>query len=307
MIPLLILFSCQSQPIPEETTSARTSEKNTEQKPTKNIFETRSKEAQPEEPVESPERKQIPPPKESLPTPSIEGLAKKEKEKKITAEEIDAFFNKRKKTVENQDSIDDNQPTVEVEIEPFFNAHYNDANSQLYVRVFKDTQTLGASMSHDHVILARGWEGQVIWKEGEPHNCIFEFQIPVHFLDVDPDNLRKSINLPGTISKGDKKTIRTNMLSESQLWAKKHSYINFSAQSCAILDEGVRVKGNMKIRGKKIKIKTLLQFDTTSGLTIDGSFHLNQTSFGLTPYSGFMGAVKNKDRITISLHFSQDL
>jgi hypothetical protein len=63
----------------------------------------------------------------------------------------------------------------------------------------------------------------------------------------------------------------------------------------------------MKIRGKKIKIKTLLQFDTTSGLTIDGSFHLNQTSFGLTPYSGFMGAVKNKDRITISLHFSQDL
>ena len=151
---------------------------------------------------------------EVIPSPKIEGMSTKKRTDKIYAEDFDEYFNKeekvRPKTVDNSD-------VVEVKVEENFNAHFNDSNSDILIQVFKDSSAITASMSHDHVIRARGWEGQVIWKPNEPHNCIFEFQLPVHFFDVDPDSFRKKLNLPGIISKNDKKSIYENMMSKHRL------------------------------------------------------------------------------------------
>ena len=237
-----------------------------------------------------------------IPSPNIDGMSKKEKPDKIYAEDIDEYINKS--APPSEPSIKDDE-VVEVSIEANYNAHFNDSNSDILIQVYKDSSTIAASMSHDHVLRARGWEGQVIWKPNEPHNCIFEFQVPVHFLEVDPDSLRKKVNLPGVISKKDKKEIYKNMISQTQLWAEKHSHINFSAQTCVRTDKGVQINGDLTIRGISKKITTTVQISAEDKLSISGSFHLNQTSFGITPYSAFMGTVKNKNRIKISLDLNQ--
>ena len=247
------------------------------------------------------QKKSNTPKNEVIPSPNIEGMSKKEKDDKIYAEDIDKYFNKEEKKTKEQATNE----VVEVSIEANYNAHFDDSNSNILVQVYKDSSSIAASMSHDHVIRARGWEGQVIWKPNEPHNCIFEFQIPVHFLEVDSTSLRKKVNLPGVISKKDKKEIYKNMLSKNQLWAEKYSHINFSAQNCSITEKGVELKGNITIRGITKKITTIVQIKAEDQLSISGSFYLNQTSFGITPYSAFMGAVKNKNRIKISLDFNQ--
>ena len=239
---------------------------------------------------------------EIIPSPDIEGMSKKKKENKIYAEDIDKLVNKEEKKSPQTAASEE---VVEVEVEAQYNVHFNDSKSNIIVQVYKDSSAIAASMSHDHVIRARGWEGQVIWKPNEPHNCIFEFQIPVHFFEVDPDKWRKKMNLPGTISKKDKKEIHKNMMSKTQLWAEKYSHINFSAQNCVTKDKGIQLNGEMTIRGVTKEITTIIQITEDEKLSINGSFYLNQTSFGITPYSAFMGAVKNKNKIKISLDLKQ--
>ena len=315
MIPLFFFLACsepensEKQPVPptKNPLRAEPSEEGGISEPTKQPVSEETAPSPPEaeqrqEPNKEANIVQAPPEKKAvLPSPDIDGMVKKEKEDKIHAEDIDAYINKTEKAKQQAEE----EKVVEVKVESVFNEHLNDTNSQIYVQVYKDPSSIAASMSHDHAIRARGFEGQVIWKSTEPQNCMLEFQVPVHFLDVDPDALRKSLNLPGVLSRKDRKEIRKNMLSKDQLWAEKYSYINFSANNCVLQDDGVRIDGKITIRGVTKKISTVLKIDSETKLHISGSFHLNQTSFGITPYSAFMGAVKNKNRIKISLDLNQ--
>lgn len=155
-------------------------------------------------------------------------------------------------------------------------------------------------MAHDHVIEARGWEGQVIWNMAEPRNCLFAFRIPVQYFEVDPDALRKRLSLPGTLSSSDKKTIKKNILHKDQLWSTEYPYINFHASSCEIEGDVVLPQGTLDLRGKERKKspKVRLSFDDTQK-SIESTFSITHTEFGFKPYSGLLGAVKNKNKIDV--------
>ena len=311
MVPILFFFSCASDPSLEDIegapqTTVPISDLISKKNETEEKISSENESSQTSVPTEAGEIDVPPLPKiESIPSAQIEGMATKSKPKRITAEEIEAYFEENKNRFEKNDEKENKVKNIVVQVEKIHNARYNDINSSIFVRVYKDPKSLGSFFGHDHVILAHGWEGQVIWKESEPHNCHFEFQVPVHFLEADPDTLRAKVGFEDRLSSKEKKQFQENMFSESQLWAQKHPHINFSATSCSVQDDNVRITGKIKIRGKTVPIETTMKITTEKGLSIQGSFHLNQTSFGITPYSGLMGSIKLLNRFTIDIQLSE--
>jgi len=314
---IFLILGCTTDPIPPDgqpdisTTEVETVAKPIEapEKETKviqdltgtvpEVTETETKPTTTVTPVKVPTKDPI------IPTPNIDAAAKKDtKEKQITAEELGSHMNKTaeevvEEVVEEKDTAEKNILTVKETIAQ--NAYFNEENGELYVRVFKDTNTLASGMAHDHVILAKRWEGQIQWNENEPHNCLLEFQIPVHFLDVDSDRMRRKVKLPGKISSGDRKTIKDHMLAKDQLWAKKHAYITLSANECIISDTGIKIDSTLQIRGKKRTIEPIISINTEAGFKVKGAFRIKLSNFGIKPYSGFFGAVKNKDIVSIHI------
>ena len=246
------------------------------------------------------------PVKTEIPIPNIDSI-KPQKERQITAEELDSHMNKQveeEKEKPEEKAVEEtpNEEVLTVKEESAINAYFNEENGQIFVRVFKDTGTLASGMAHDHVILAQKWEGQIQWKESEPHNCMIEFQVPVHFLQVDSKRMRKQVKLPGTVSKGDQKTIKENMLAKNQLYSQKYPYITLSANECTIIESGVRIDANLKVRGKEVTVLPIVKIDTSNGIKVQGKFNIKVSSFGIQPYSGFFGAVKNKDIVSIHIN-----
>ena len=90
------------------------------------------------------------------------------------------------------------------------------------------------------------------------------------------------------------------MLAKEQLWSKKHPYINFHANSCEVEGDTIIPDGTLDIRGVELPMAPKLTFSLDEKLSIQGEFSIKHTSFGFKPYSGLMGAVKNKNTIDIS-------
>ena len=233
---------------------------------------------------------------EDIPTPNIDGLASNEQEP-IRAEEIQAHLNKSvEEEAVTEAPLIPKEETPPAEIKSL---KFNETNGEIILRVYKDDSTLGAGFAHNHIILARSWEGQLIWNPDEPHNCLFSFRVPTRYLEVDPDQLRQRYKMEGTISKKDRKTIKKHMLDKSQLWSSKFPYVTFHASLCEQTDDALIAKGTLEIRGKTRKFAPKLTLKTKDTFSIDTRFSIRQTDYGFEPYSGLMGAVKNKDNVDI--------
>ena len=52
----------------------------------------------------------------------------------------------------------------------------------LYINVYKDTETLGAALAHDHAIQAVGWSGKATWDPDDVSACNISVTVPVSFV-----------------------------------------------------------------------------------------------------------------------------
>ena len=148
-------------------------------------------------------------------------------------------------------------------------------------------------MSHNHVVQARRWSGTVKWNNDDLTVCDLQIQLPVQNLDVDPPSLQKRLKMNGEISKGQRKDIKKNMLAKGQLNAAKHSTITFQSETCEEKQGKIYVNGILQIRGKKSTVRSQISVQSSS-MQLSGSFTIKSTDFGFPPYSGLMGAVKNR-------------
>ena len=64
--------------------------------------------------------------------------------------------------------------------------------SELTVQVFKDTSSLAARLSHDHVIQASQMTGVITWSDNAS-DCVVDVRVPILGLRVDPPQDRKSV------------------------------------------------------------------------------------------------------------------
>lgn len=197
-------------------------------------------------------------------------------------------------------------PAPEPEPEPAVASTYtvNASNSKLYVQVFKDPSTVGAGMSHDHVMVARSWSGTVTWHPTDASQCAIDISLPVSKLNVDPPSMRRAVGYEGELSDSQRESVKKNMLASSQLNGSAHPNITFKSTSCSGTSGSVQVTGDLTIRGRSKRVTTTLKVSLDGGFSANGTFKAKHTDFGFEPYSAMMGALKNQNQMTFTVRLS---
>ncbi len=174
--------------------------------------------------------------------------------------------------------------------------------SLVYVRISRDESTLLAAMSHDHVVRADTLRGSFAYDPSDLGACRAEVVAPVSALIVDEPSLRRRAGLEGGPSEDDRKEIREHMLAEDQLYAERHREVRFRAEACVPGDRPgtVVAAGVVSLRGVERSVEVQLAVATEGdSLRATGKLPLRHTDFGFEPYSAALGAVKNKDEMTL--------
>ncbi len=181
------------------------------------------------------------------------------------------------------------------------------AKSSIYVQVYKDPNTIGQGLSHDHVVAATGWSGSVVWDRARTEGCAVQVSVPVLGLVNDALALRKRVGYDTTLTDDQRAEVKEHMLAPGQLDAANFPKITFIAKTCsgtlgADGDGAVTVTGMFTLHGvaKAISPKLTVHADDQS-FTARGSFMVNTTDFGFAPYTALLGALKNNNAMKFTV------
>lgn len=181
-----------------------------------------------------------------------------------------------------------------------YGADYSVSNSDtlLYIKVYKDTSTVAAGISHDHAVRASSVSGSVSWDAADPSACSINLTVPVSSLTPDESWLRKAAGLEGELDDGMREDVKKNILSAEQLNASAHSEITFQSTACTASS----IAGNLTIRGKSQPVTMdATVIDHEGGVKITGSIGITATQFGFEPYSALFGQLKNRDDMDLKI------
>ncbi len=174
--------------------------------------------------------------------------------------------------------------------------------SALYVQVLKDPRTIGSSVSHDHVVAATGWSGEVTWDPADPSACAVRIVVPVSGLRPDEDALRRRVGYDRKLGDRQRAQIGEDMRGERQLDAARFPTITFVARRCEAADAGVRVTGDLTIHGTTRPVSAVFEVAADrEGFSAAGTFTARATDFGFEPYSALLGALRNRDEMTFTV------
>ena len=175
----------------------------------------------------------------------------------------------------------------------------NAAESNVDVLVFRGG-TL-ARLGHNHVMTSRAVQGRV-WIHPELPRSGFEMSFPVNELVVDdPDARRRAgSDFPPEIPQADKDGTRRNMLRAEVLDGENFATIRL---------QSVKVTGTLPapIITTRITIKDASRdIDVPAAVAVEGNrvtaqgeFDIEQTAFGIKPFSIGMGALEVQNRLHI--------
>ncbi len=174
--------------------------------------------------------------------------------------------------------------------------------SLIYVQVFKDPDTLGAGLSHDHVVKATGWRGSVTWDADDLSACKVSFNVPVSGLVIDEASMRKQVGYDSMLSDSQRGDVREEMVSSKQLDGSSFSEISFESTGCTASGSSVSVAGTMKMRGKQAKVVAQMQITADgTAFSANGTMNTQGTQFGMNPFSAMFGQLKNLDVLKFTI------
>jgi polyisoprenoid-binding protein YceI len=171
--------------------------------------------------------------------------------------------------------------------------------SEIVVLVFKTG--LASALAHDHVVRATHVAGSISGDPGNPATAVVRVTVDAATLAADEPDMRKKHGLAGVLGDADRREIQATMVGEAQLQVTAYPDISF--RSVAVeprAPTGFLVTGDFTLRGTtrriRVPLTTQLSRDT---LRATGAFDFNQSDFGITPVSLFLGAVRNQDRVRV--------
>jgi polyisoprenoid-binding protein YceI len=179
---------------------------------------------------------------------------------------------------------------------------FDGAKTDLVIRTYKDG--VAARFAHDHAIKAKDVAGELVFDPAQPAQSKISVTVQVASLIVDETSVRQRYGLPGAVSADDIETIRSNMLAEDQLWAEKFKTISFTSTSFQPAgDKQWKVSGKFTLRGvtKPVSLTVVMEPLAGGAWQATGKLRLKQSDFGYEPYSGMLGAVKNKDELDLHI------
>jgi polyisoprenoid-binding protein YceI len=171
--------------------------------------------------------------------------------------------------------------------------------SHLAVRTHRDG--IGSGLAHDHVVEATDVTGQVEYDPGRPEASSITVEARSASLSVDDPAARRRLGVEGDLSESQRADVAKAMRGPDQLDVARHPTIRFTSTRAVPEGDGrLRVTGALTLRG----VTREVNFPATvavEGGALRGRATLTflQSSFGYRPYSALLGAIRNKDEVSL--------
>jgi polyisoprenoid-binding protein YceI len=175
----------------------------------------------------------------------------------------------------------------------------NPTASDVQIHVFR-AGTL-ARLGHNHVMTSKHVTGRMWWQSAVERSG-FELEFPVAELIVDDAQARAAAGgeFPGEISQSDRDGTRKNMLRAEVLDSDKHPKISLRSVRIAGSPTNPQITTRITIKGVARDVATPATVAVQGNrLIATGSFDIQQTDFGMKPFSIGLGALEVQDRLTI--------
>jgi polyisoprenoid-binding protein YceI len=173
--------------------------------------------------------------------------------------------------------------------------------TRLAVRLYKEG--VGGRLAHDHVVEAAEVSGQVEYDAARPEASSVMVEARTASLRVDEPAARRQLGLEGDLSESQRADVGKTMRSPEQLDVARYPTIRFASTRVVADAEGrLRVTGQLTLRGVTREVTFPATVVLESG-TLRGRATLSflQSSFGYRPYSAVLGAIRNKDEVTLHI------
>jgi hypothetical protein len=171
--------------------------------------------------------------------------------------------------------------------------------STLHVLVYRGGTF--AKLGHNHVMSSKSLSGRV-WMHRELARSGFEIAFPVADLIVDDPDARRAAGseFPPEIPDADKQGTRKNMLRAEVLDGETYPRIELQSVKIegALPNPQVTARITIKQASRDVVVPVKVTV-SDNRLIANGEFSIQQTDFGIKPFSVAMGALEVKDRLDI--------
>jgi polyisoprenoid-binding protein YceI len=171
--------------------------------------------------------------------------------------------------------------------------------TRLAVRTHRDG--IGSGLAHDHVVEATEVTGLVEYDPARPEASSITVEARTASLRVDEPASRRRLGVEGDLSESQRADVAKAMRAADQLDVERHPTIRFASTRVVSEGEGrLRVTGTLTLRGVAREVSFPATVALESG-TLRGRATLTflQSSFGYKPYSALLGAIRNKDEVSL--------
>jgi hypothetical protein len=152
-----------------------------------------------------------------------------------------------------------------------------------------------AQFGHDHVVASHGVAGYVA-----PDVSRADLYIPLDALVVDEPSLRAAAGFDTQPSPADIAGTRRNML-ERVLETDRHPYALIAVTGGAARGAGEPLQVAVTLHGTTRIVDATAHVESTADeISVDGKVTLDQSQFGIAPFSILGGAVAVQDRVNIT-------
>ena len=171
--------------------------------------------------------------------------------------------------------------------------------TRLAVRTHRDG--LGSGLAHDHVVEATEVTGRVEYDADRPDASAVTVEARTASLRADEPAARRRLGVEGDLSESQRADVSKAMRAADQLDVARHPTIRFA--STRVVSEGdgrLRITGSLTLRGVTREV-TFPATVALEGGVLRGRATLTflQSSFGYQPYSALLGAIRNKDEVSL--------
>ena len=158
-----------------------------------------------------------------------------------------------------------------------------------------------AQFGHNHVVLARGVAADIAFNPALTGSR-FRLRVPLAQLEVDDPQLRAAAgpDFDTKPSAEDVAATKTNMLGERGLDAAKYPSVSVSGRVTEADGANVKLTLALNIHGIKQSQSVPTTVSLAGGqMRIRGALKLNQTDYGITPFSVMLGALTVLDEVAV--------
>jgi polyisoprenoid-binding protein YceI len=173
--------------------------------------------------------------------------------------------------------------------------------THLVVRTYKEG--LGSGLAHDHIVEATEVTGAVEYDAARPEASSIVIEVKTATLRVDDPAARRRVGVEGELSDSQRADVTKAMRASDQLDVARYPTIRFVSTRVVPAGDGrLQITGGLTIRGvtKEVSFPASVALES-GGLRAHATLRFLQSSFGYRPYSALLGAIRNKDEVSLDV------